>query len=78
MSPEPTPTTAMSSSSCHLSQLWEITEPELAAPVFPYHSAFEDSLGALYGWQGVVPDNDGDYDELRVLLDAIGFGIDDI
>lgn len=51
---------------------------EMADPGSPYHSAFEDSLGALYGWQGVVLDDDGDYDELRVLLDAIGFGIDDI
>jgi ABC-type phosphate/phosphonate transport system substrate-binding protein len=56
----------------------EMALTEMANPVSPYNAAFEDSLGALYGWQGVVPDDDGDYDELRVLLDAIGFGLDDI
>ena len=39
VNPEPTPTTAMSSPSRHLSHSWDITEPELAAPVLPYHSA---------------------------------------
>ena len=35
VNPEPTPTTAISSPGTHLSQFWESTVPELAAPVFP-------------------------------------------
>ncbi|MCP3998822.1 MAG: PhnD/SsuA/transferrin family substrate-binding protein, partial [bacterium] len=51
---------------------------EIADPGHPYHPAFADSLAALFGWQDVVLDHDADYEPLRALLDAIGFGIDDL
>ena len=51
---------------------------EMADPDSTYHPAFEDSLSALSGWEDVVPSHDADYDEIRVLLKAIGFGIDDL
>ena len=51
---------------------------EMADPDNPYHSSFEDSLAALYGWEDLVADDDAAYDAIRDLLEAIGFGIDDL
>ena len=43
-----------------------------------YEDVWEASVGDLYQWQGINPAVDAEWDWLRTVLEAAGFGIDDL